>query len=213
MLNPVLTSPSLTLMGDSNDVVNYRRDADNYVTQLFGTQLPAIDTGFFNVRLTKGIVVQPHWHTNASELVFVISGEVMTSVFNPYTQKLMTYRLKPGQVSVLPKGWFHWIVTLSDKAHILTIFDQPTPDIVFGSDFLSSTPGEVMNRAYCVNEEDYAKAVAPIKESVILGPPPGCGTREPLYSAGSGQQYYYANMQPFPYPPNPYNQYYYAYPF
>ncbi|WP_164817248.1 hypothetical protein [Paenibacillus lautus] len=31
----------------------------------------------------------------------------------------MTYKLKPGQVSMLSKGRFHWILTLSDKAMMM----------------------------------------------------------------------------------------------
>lgn len=170
----ILQSPGLQLAADSSRVLNYKRDPQNYITQLFGQQLPAIQNGFFNVHMTKGIIVQPHWHTNATEMVFVISGEVITSVFDPFTQKLISYKIQPGQVSIFPKGWFHWIITESEHVHLLTIFDVPTPDIVYGSDFLRFTPKEVMHRAYCVNEEAYARAVAPIKESVILGPPVGC---------------------------------------
>lgn len=173
-LEAVLTSPSLSLMGDSNKVVNYRRDPRNYITQLFGAQLPAIQTGLFNLHMTRGIIVTPHWHTNANELVFVVTGEVLASVFNPFTQKAMVYRLGPGQAAQFPKGWFHWFMVTSDESHILTIFDVPTPDIVYGSDFLRSIPPEIMNRAYCVNPQEYAKAVAPITESLILGPPVGC---------------------------------------
>jgi quercetin dioxygenase-like cupin family protein len=173
MHDSILQSPDLTLKADSKAVVNYRRDPQNYITQLFGEQFPAIKNGFFNVHMSKGIVIQPHWHTNVTEMVIVVSGKVKTSVFNPFTQQLMTYKLGPGEVSVFPKGWFHWIVAKSDNVHILTIFDKPTPDIVYGSDFLRATPKEIMHRAYGVNQEDYAKAVAPIKESVILGPPVG----------------------------------------
>lgn len=228
IVNPELMSPSLTLMADSNKVVNYKRDPHNYITQLFGAQFPAIRTGFFNVHLSKGIIIQPHWHTNVTELVFVISGEVVTTVFNPFTQNLMTYKLRPGQVSEFPKGWFHWIVALTNNTHLLTIFDEPTPDIVYGSDFLRFTPEEIMKLAYCVNEEEYAKAVAPIQESVILGPPPGCDKREDnqgfqhiqqqqFSPAGSqaGSQvpfyspypYYYGNPQQAPYVSHPYSQY------
>ena len=176
-MKTVLASPDLNLAADSNAVVNYQRDHCNYLTQLFGAQLPAIPTGLFNVHMSQGIIVQPHWHTNVSELVYVISGEVATSVFNPFTQKLMSYRLKPGQVSLFPLGWFHWIVALTEHAHLLTIFDQPTPDIVYGSDFLRSIPPEVIQRAYCIQAEAYKQTVAPLQESVILGPPPGCGQR------------------------------------
>ncbi|MBB6672054.1 cupin domain-containing protein [Cohnella nanjingensis] len=215
-MNPDLMSPSLTLMADSNEVVNYKRDPHNYITQLFAAQFPPIQNGFFNVRLSRGIIVQPHWHTNVTELVFVISGEAVTSVFNPFTQRLMTYRLGPGQVAQFPKGWFHWIVALSDEAQLLTIFDQPTPDVVYGSDFLRFLPKEIAGRAYCVDEAAYAEAVAPIRESVILGPPPGCMQREEdQYAARQMPPYpglhpfqppysaYYPHMQPEPYPTQP----------
>lgn len=193
MLNPVLQAPDLKLAADSNQVLNYKRDANNYITQLFGEQLPAIRNGFFNAHMSKGFIVQPHWHTNVTEMVFVISGELITSVFDPFTQKLMTYHLKPGQVSILPKGWFHWILAESDQVHFLTIFDAPTPDIVYGSDFLRAVPKEVIQRAYCINEEDYAKAVAPLKESVILGPPPGC------VISGAAENTFHPNAQAMPY--------------
>lgn len=206
MLDPVLQAPDLKLAADSNQVLNYKRDPNNYITQLFGEQLPAIRNGFFNVHLSKGIIIQPHWHTNVTEMVFVISGEVVTSVFDPFTQRLMTYHLKPGQVSILPKGWFHWIIAQTDQVHLLTIFDQPTPDIVYGSDFLRAIPKEVMMRAYCINEEDYATAVAPLRESVILGPPPGCSASVEGYShqpniqaiEGAGKPGHWHNRQAVP---------------
>ncbi|MEK4515369.1 cupin domain-containing protein [Paenibacillus sp. FSL H8-0122] len=174
MLDPVLQAPDLKLAADSNQVLNYKRDANNYITQLFAEQLPAIRNGFFNAHMSKGFIVQPHWHTNVTEMIFVISGELIASVFDPFTQKLMTYHLKAGQIAVFPQGWFHWILAESEQAHFLAIFDAPTPDIVYGSDFLRAVPAEVIQRAYCINEEEYAKAVAPLKESIILGPPPGC---------------------------------------
>ncbi|WP_334219831.1 cupin domain-containing protein [Cohnella sp. JJ-181] len=186
---PVLQSPSLNLSADSNQKVNYAKNEQNFVTQLFAEQLPAVKTGFFNVHMSQGVVVSPHWHTNATELVILISGEVQTSVFNPFTQQLMTYRLKPGQVSQFPMGWFHWIVALTDHTYLLTIFDVPTPDIVLGGDFLRVLPPEVAARAYCVNPAAYAQAVAPIqKPVVILGPPPGCSPAPGAVQGASAQQ-------------------------
>ncbi len=199
MIEAVLQSPNVQLAGDSTRVLNYKRDSHNYLTQLFGDQLPAIWNGFFNVHMTKGVMINPHWHTNVNEMIFVISGEVISSVFNPFTQRLMTYCLKPGQVSLLPKGWFHWIITESDQAHILAIFDQSTPDIVYGADFLRCTPKEVMQQAYCISEEDYAKAVAPIREAVILGPPVGCCKEQ------EGVPFPNSNLYPHLHPnPNPF---------
>ncbi|WP_416295364.1 cupin domain-containing protein [Paenibacillus illinoisensis] len=174
MINPILQIPNIQLAGDSTAVLNYQRDPRNYVTQLFGEQLPAIQNGFFNVHMSKGIIVQPHWHTNTTEMIVLISGEITTSVFDPFARRRINYHLKPGQVSIFPKGWFHWFVADTDDVHLLTIFDQPTPDIVLGADFLAATPPEVAHRAYCIDEEAYAQAVASIQNDAILGPPIGC---------------------------------------
>lgn len=173
-MNPVLQDPRLCLCADSTQTLAYRRDSRNYVTQLFGPDFPAVETGFFNIHMSQGMIVPPHWHTNADELVFVICGGIVASVFNPFTRKLITCTLKPGQVVQLPKGWFHWFIAITDNTHVLTIFDVPTPDVVFGADFLSCIPPEVMNRAFCINPQDYAKAVAPIQDALLLGPPPSC---------------------------------------
>ncbi|GEB77416.1 hypothetical protein SIN01_17610 [Sporolactobacillus inulinus] len=206
ILMPVNPSdPSFTLFGDSTRTVTEQRDAKNFIFQLFGSQLSTINTGFFNARMTRGIIIQPHWHTNASELVFVICGTVITSVFNPFTQKVMSYRLNPGQVCVLPKGWFHWILALTDDVHLLTIFDQPTPDVVFGSDFLRVIPAEVMNRAYCVDPAAYAQAVAPIQQSTILGPPVGCTNQQQPNETGPKPKPYPSSYFTGPAAPIPYD--------
>lgn len=101
---------------------------------------------------------------------------------------------------------------MTDHTHLLTIFDQPTPDIVYASDFLRFTPKEIMHLAYCVNEDEFAKAVEPIKESVIFGPPVGCcggGNGEmiqTIYPQGvwSGQQAAWSPQHHEGYPPYTY---------
>ncbi|KQY94043.1 glucose-6-phosphate isomerase [Paenibacillus sp. Root52] len=183
MIDPILQAPNVQLAGDSTALLYYKRDPRNYVTQLFGEQLPTIKNGFFNVHMSKGIIVQPHWHTNTTEMIVLISGEITTSVFDPFTRKRISYHLIPGQVAIFPKGWFHWFVADTDDVHLLTIFDVPTPDIVLGADFLAATPPEVAHRAYCIDEEAYAKAVASIQNDAILGPPIGCV--EPAYDQTS----------------------------
>lgn len=186
-MNVMPAPPAAALAGDSNAYIQYKRDDRNYLTQLFGAQLPGIRTGFFNVHMSKGMTVQPHWHPNASEMVFVIGGELMTSVFDPFAQRLLAYRLCPGQVCLFPRGWFHWIVALSEEAHFLAVFDVPTPDIVYGSDFLKAIPPEVMSQAYGVDPGLYTQAVAPIRESAILGPPSGRHGKGTQGGGGAGQ--------------------------
>ncbi|WP_369125276.1 cupin domain-containing protein [Alicyclobacillus fastidiosus] len=65
--------------------------------------------------LTKGHMREPHWHPNADELDYVISGEVTVSILDPNTLQVCNYRLKPGQVTLIPKRWFHWIIQIRRK--------------------------------------------------------------------------------------------------
>lgn len=104
MLDPVLQAPDLKLAADSNQVLNYKRDANNYITQLFGEQLPAIRNGFFNAHMSRGFIVQPHWHTNVTEMIFVISGELIASVFDPFTPEADDLSSEGRTNCCLPEG-------------------------------------------------------------------------------------------------------------
>ena len=74
----------------------------------------------------------------------------------------------------VPKGWWHYIVTLVDNTHILAIFDAPTPEVILGSDILKFTPAHVIAQTYCVDENLWKQATAPVKPTTFIGPPSSC---------------------------------------
>ncbi|WP_081418809.1 cupin domain-containing protein [Paenibacillus sp. Leaf72] len=166
-----LTSPALNLFYDVNCAPLFHKDSCNYLNQLTAHELPVLrSTSFFDAHMTKNHIVEPHWHPNTTELVFVTHGEIVVSILNPFTKQLLTYRVCDHQAVYIPMGWWHWIIACSEHTHFITIFDDRCPQTVFGSDVLRITPKEVFQLAYCVDARQLAHVLSPIQNTTIIGP-------------------------------------------
>jgi len=111
-------------------------------------------------------VIEPHYHQNAGELIYCIAGAAIVSILNPFTKKLQNYPIKPG--------WWHYEVATEDDTHLLAIFDAPTPEVILGSDILRFTPSNIMAHTYCLDENLWKKAIAPVVPSTYIGPSKDC---------------------------------------
>lgn len=75
---------------------------------------------------TKG-VREPHWHPNASELNYVITGKVKITLLTP-SETVDTFEMKPGDISFMPQGYLHHIENIgSEPAHLAVFFNNATP--------------------------------------------------------------------------------------
>ncbi len=158
----------------------FKKDSRNFINALSVMQLNTLgNVSLLDIYLSKSNVVEPHIHQNASELVYLISGSAVVSLVNPFTKKLVNIPVMPGQVANVPQGWWHYEIATSDDTHILAIFDAPVPEFIAGSDLLRLTPPEILAHTYCLNEEQIKAALAPIKETVVIGPPSDCSPADP----------------------------------
>lgn len=163
-------TPNLSVNYKQN--VLFKRNDQNIAYQLTSTQLPAMLGGaFVDLYMTKGHMREPHWHPNAWELDVVVSGEVQVSILDPDTSSMHNYRIKEGEVVFIPMGWWHWIEPLSEEAHLHLFFNNDQFESTEGSDVLRLTPPIVFQKAYGVSASEVAEAVAPITDTVIIGPP------------------------------------------
>jgi oxalate decarboxylase len=105
---------------------------------------PVLDgMSLFLLTLEPGASLVPHWHPDAAELDYVLSGEVfvglMTTAQGAKAGKDVSFPLKEGMVDFLPQGWFHYIQnTGSTPAQLLVLFSSDTPQeidisIAFGT--------------------------------------------------------------------------------
>lgn len=84
----------------------------------------------YSLNLEKKGVREPHWHPNAHELNYLISGSAKITIVSPGKQ-VDTFDLRAGDISFLPKGYLH---------HIENTGDQPARFAVF---FNNTDPGDI----------------------------------------------------------------------
>ena len=106
--------------------------------------------------------------------MYCISGAATVSLLNPFTKQIQNYPITPGQVANVPQGWWHYEVANADNTHLLAIFNAPTPEVILGSDILKLTPANIMAHTYCMDENQWKKAIAPVQPSTFIGPPANC---------------------------------------
>lgn len=169
------TSPSVQFTYDLSDNVMFQKDAQNSINELSIQQLNTLaNVSLLEIRLSTANVVEPHYHQNATELVYCISGAVTVSLINPFTSELRHFPITPGQVANVPQGWWHYLVAMMDNTHLLTIFNTPIPEFILGSDVLRLTPSNILAHTYCLDENKIQEALSPVKKPVLIGPPKYC---------------------------------------
>jgi hypothetical protein len=90
---------------------------------------------------------------------------------------MLNYPLTPGQVANVPQGWWHYEVATVDNTHLLAIHNDSTPVVILGSDILKLTPANIMAHTYCLDENQWNNAIAPIQPTLTgpqIGPPKNC---------------------------------------
>lgn len=193
------TSPTTQFTFDVNTSPLFKKDQQNYINILGIAQLNTLENvSLLDIFLSMNNVVEPHYHQNAGELVYCISGAAIVSILNPLTKQIQNYPIKPGQVANIPQGWWHYIVANADNTHILAIFDAPTPEVMLGSDILKFTPANIMAHTYCLNENLWQQTIAPITPSTYIGPANNCNSTTTI-SPNTLQTPQYSKPYPYPY--------------
>ncbi|MGE1161699.1 cupin domain-containing protein [Peribacillus simplex] len=209
------TSPSTQYFFDVNKSTFVKKNNQNYINVLGIKQLNTLENvSLLDIYLSTDNVVEPHYHQNAAELVYCISGAATVSLLNPFTKQIQNYPIKPGQVANVPQGWWHYEVANTDNTHLLAIFNAPTPEVILGSDIFKLTPANIMAHTYCIDENQWKKVIAPVQPSTFIGPPANCdraaeedSQQYPQYINHYDNQMYTAPSYNYQFQPNP--QYYY----
>lgn len=100
-----------------------------------------------SMRLAPGAMRELHWHANAAEWAYVVSGHCRTTILHP-SGGSATDSFGPGDVWYFPRGWGHSIQGLGPgECHFILIFDNGdfSEDHTFSlTDWLSRTPAPVL---------------------------------------------------------------------
>lgn len=140
-----------------------------------------------SMRLEPGGMRELHWHANAAEWAYVISGSCRTTVIHP-DGHAYTDTFDPGDVWYFPRGYGHSIQGLGpDECHFILIFDNGdfSEDHTFSiTDFLSHTPNNIVAQNLGITPERAAKL--PQGESYFVkGPVPNDSSSSGTYRRNS----------------------------
>lgn len=201
------TSTSTQYTFDVNESHLFVKDNQNLINVLGKNQLNTLEgSSLLDIYLSASNIIEPHYHPNAAELVYCISGAITISILNPFTNKLSNFPIAPGQVVNVPRAWWHYEVATKNDTHILAIFDAPNPEVILASDILRFTPSNIMAQTYCLNEKEWKDVTKPIKSSTYIGPYKECNedkysprqSYNPIYQ----DQYLYSQNETYQYPYN-----------
>jgi oxalate decarboxylase len=113
------------------------------VTKCDESNFPALagnDAAVFLLILKPGGLREPHWHPNAWELDYCVSGNCRLGVVTPdSTQSIVV--LGPGDVGFIPQGWGHFIENVGDvDLKCVVVFNSSKPNAIGLSTFFGSVP-------------------------------------------------------------------------
>jgi len=105
--------------------------------------------------LEPGAVRIPHWHPDASELDYVLSGKARIGLGFP-DGEWERFDLAAGQIAILPQGWFHYIQNVGEETlRMLVIFNNSAPNDIGISQGFQAIPKEVLGITFGVSAERF----------------------------------------------------------
>jgi len=107
--------------------------------------LPVLDgLGILGFGLNPKGVVEPHWHTNAGELVYIVKGHTRITVLSP-DGNITSVEVKGGEGAFAPASHFHNIENIgSDNVEVIAFFSHAEPDYIGLGEVIGSYSNEVL---------------------------------------------------------------------
>jgi oxalate decarboxylase len=100
--------------------------------------------------LEPGAVRIPHWHPDAAELDYVLSGMARIGLGFP-DGEWERFDLEAGKIAILPQGWFHYIQNVGEETlRMLVIFNNSAPNDIGISQGFQAIPKEVLGLTFGV---------------------------------------------------------------
>lgn len=113
--------------------------------------MPALEgLTLYSLRLEAKGVREPHWHPNAHELNYLIQGRARIILLSP-NGNVDDFEMAAGDMSFLPKGYFHYIENIGDKpAHFAVFFNHVLPSDIGLSGCLGAYSNDLLAHLFHV---------------------------------------------------------------
>jgi len=110
----------------------------------------------YSLRLDSGGVREPHWHPNADELSYCVSGRALVTIFSPGAGH-DTFTVDAGEIVFIPKGYLHHIENIGDSETKFAIaFNHEKPEDIGISGSTGSIPDQVLGATFGLGAEYFS---------------------------------------------------------
>jgi len=117
-----------------------------------------------NTRLTSvlqylepGALREMHWHPNADEWQYYLSGRSRVTVFGAHG-RAKTEEFGPGQVCFVQQGFGHYVEQIgSEPAKFFALFNSPTFEEISISKWLAGNPASLIADNFGISKDEVAR--------------------------------------------------------
>lgn len=136
-----------------------------------GTQasLPVLEgLGILGFGLNPKGIVEPHWHTNAGELVYIVKGKTRITVLSP-DGTVDALDVNAGQGAFAPASHFHNIENVGpDAVEVIAFFSHADPDYIGIGEVVGSYSTELLASVFNVAPSYFDAFKKPEKPLIIV---------------------------------------------
>lgn len=150
----------------SKKIVNTK---GGYVQAALNGNLPILEgLGILGFGLNPKGVVEPHWHTNAGELIYIMKGHTKITVVAP-DGTVDVLDVKGGQGAFAPASHFHNIENVgTDDVEVIAFFSNSSPDFIGIGEVVGSLPNEILGSIFNVAPSYFDTLKKPAEPLVIV---------------------------------------------
>lgn len=147
------------------------------------TNFPALKgMSLYKVTLQPKGIREPHWHVNADELGYCISGQVLVSFFHTGDLK-ETFFVQAGEAFFIPSGALHYIENVGEaKAELILQFSHENPEEFGLPSSINMFTNAVLGNAWGVDKSVISQLKRPLTDHfAVLRPTIGQVPEEARY--------------------------------
>lgn len=109
---------------------------------------------FHRLSMEPGTLNPPHWHTNAHEIVYVISGTGLFGIRGPSDADSDVFKATAGDVVFIEQNYSHWFKSIgSDNLDVAVWFNAENPTTLGLVSSLRGVPDSEVGLAYGVAQD------------------------------------------------------------
>jgi len=107
--------------------------------------------------LEPGALRELHWHPNADEWQYYISGHSRVTVFGAHG-RAKTEEFGPGQICFIQQGFGHYVEQVgSEPTKFFALFNSPTFEEISLSKWLAGNPASLISDNFLITKEEVAR--------------------------------------------------------